>query len=146
MAALLQDAGAAFRWLADLNAALNATSFVLICAGLFAIRRGRETLHKRLMLAATAVSAAFLISYVVYHLNAEPVRYGGQGAGRLLYLAILGSHVVLAAAVVPLVVLTVRAGLRDQRPRHRRLARVTAPIWLYVSITGVIVYVMLYRT
>ena len=135
-----------FRWLADLNATLNATAFVLICAGLLAIKRRRETLHKRLMLTATAVSAAFLVSYVVYHLNAEPVKYGGTGVWRAVYLAILVSHVVLAAAVVPLVILTIRAGLKDQRPRHRRLARVTAPIWLYVSITGVIVYVMLYRT
>lgn len=135
-----------FRWLADLNATLNATSFVLICAGLIAIKSKRERLHKRLMLTATGVSAAFLVSYVVYHLNADSVKYTGQGLWRPVYFTILISHVLLAVAVVPLVILTIRAGLQDRRPRHRRLARITAPIWLYVSITGVIVYVMLYRT
>ena len=142
MPAPLQEGS--YLWLADLNATLNATATVLIVAGLLAIQRRRETLHKRLMLAATAVSAAFLVSYLIYHAKVGSVPYRGTlGA---VYYPILISHIVLAAAVAPLVLLTVRAGLKDQRPRHRRLARVTAPIWLYVSVTGVVVYVMLYRT
>jgi uncharacterized membrane protein YozB (DUF420 family) len=131
--------------LPDLNAALNATALVLICCGLVAIKRGRETLHKRLMLSAAAVSLAFLASYVVYHLQVGQVRYQGQGALRVLYLAILFSHVVLAIVQVPLILATIWYGLRDRRERHRRLARITAPIWLYVSLTGIVVYLMLYQ-
>jgi uncharacterized membrane protein YozB (DUF420 family) len=134
-----------FRVLADVNALLNGTALLLICSGLLAIRAGREQLHKRLMLGAASVSALFLVSYVVYHLNGEPVSFGGQGAIRVVYLFILVTHIILAAVQVPLIILTIVFGLRDQRVRHRRLAKVTAPVWLYVSVTGVVVYFMLYH-
>lgn len=133
------------RILADVNATLNALAFVLIVAGLVAIKRGNERLHKRLMLAATCVSAVFLASYLTYHASAEPVKFGHEGAIRTVYFAILISHVVLAAVQVPLILMTIHAGLKDRRARHRKLAKITAPIWLYVSVTGVVVYLMLYR-
>jgi uncharacterized membrane protein YozB (DUF420 family) len=131
--------------LPHLNALLNSVAFALIVAGLIAIRRRRERLHKRLMLAAAAASALFLASYLTYHLSAPPVRFGGEGWIRPVYLVILTSHVLLATVQVPLILLTIHAGLRDRRARHRRLARITTPIWLYVSVTGVVVYLMLYR-
>ena len=132
-------------FLADVNASLNSTAFVLIVAGLVAIKRGHETVHKRRMLSAACVSALFLISYVTYHLTCEEVSFKGEGAVRYVYFFILITHVVLAVVVVPLVVITVVLGLRDKRKQHRRMARITAPIWVYVSVTGVVVYVMLYH-
>jgi uncharacterized membrane protein YozB (DUF420 family) len=134
-----------FRILADIDAALNALAFVLICAGLVAIKRGKVELHKKLMLSAVGVSALFLACYVTYHLNAEPVKFTGEGWIRPVYFALLISHVVLAAVQVPLILRTVWLGLKDRREQHKRWARVTAPIWLYVSVTGVVVYLMLYR-
>jgi putative membrane protein len=134
-----------FRVLADVNATLNLLATILIVAGLAAIKRRNERAHKVLMLSAAAMSALFLVSYVVYHTNAEPVSFAGEGVVRVVYLVILGTHVVLAIVQVPLILLTIRRGLRDDRARHRKLARITAPIWLYVSVTGVIVYLMLYR-
>lgn len=131
--------------LPHLNATLNACAFVLIVAGLIAIKRRRERLHIKLMLSATAVSAAFLASYLTYHLSAPPVKFTHQGWLRAVYFPLLISHIVLAAVQVPLILLTIWSGLKDRRARHRRLARITAPIWLYVSVTGVIVYLMLYQ-
>ena len=134
-----------FRILADIDAALNALAFVLICAGLVAIKRGKVELHKKLMLAAVGVSAIFLCCYLTYHLNAEPVKFRGEGAIRPVYFALLISHVVLAAVQVPLILRTVYLGLKDRREQHKKWAKVTTPIWLYVSITGVVVYFMLYH-
>ncbi len=134
-----------FRILADVNALLNATALVLILAGLYAIRMGKEAVHKKLMLTATGVSALFLISYVTYHLNSEPVKFGHEGAIRYVYFFILFTHITLAAVIAPLVITTVILGLKDKREKHRKFAKVTAPIWIYVSTTGVIVYVMLYH-
>lgn len=134
-----------FRILASVDAALNALAFVLICAGLVAIKRGNVELHKKLMLSAVGVSAVFLCCYLVYHLNAEPVKFTGEGAIRTVYFALLISHVVLAAVQVPLILRTVYLGLKDRREQHRRWAKVTTPIWLYVSVTGVVVYGMLYH-
>jgi uncharacterized membrane protein YozB (DUF420 family) len=131
--------------LPHLNAALNATATVLIVAGLVAIKRRRERLHKVLMLAAFATSAAFLASYLTYHLSAPPVKFAKEGWLRPVYFAILVSHIVLAAVQLPLIIATIVLGLRDRRAKHRRLAKITAPIWLYVSVTGVVVYWMLYR-
>jgi uncharacterized membrane protein YozB (DUF420 family) len=133
------------RILADVNASLNAIAFVLIVAGLVAIKFGRETTHKRLMLAATSVSAAFLVSYLTYHLSAEPVRFVHEGPVRIVYYTILITHVILAAVQVPLILLSIWYGLKDRRSSHRKIAKFTAPIWLYVSVTGVLVYLMLYR-
>ncbi|MFO1077271.1 MAG: DUF420 domain-containing protein [Planctomycetota bacterium] len=133
-----------FRLLAHVDAALNAVAFSLIVAGLIAVKRGRVELHKKLMLAAVFVSAAFLCCYLTYHLTCEPVHYRRDDWTRPLYLALLVSHVVLAAVQVPLILRTVWLGLQDRREAHRRWAKVTAPIWLYVSVTGVVVWALLY--
>jgi uncharacterized membrane protein YozB (DUF420 family) len=134
-----------FRVLAHVDAALNLTATVLIVTGLLAIRRGSVGLHRRCMLAAAAVSAVFLVCYLTYHLNAEPVRFQGQGLVRPVYFALLGSHIVLAVVQVPLILRTIWLGLQDRREQHKRWARITAPIWLYVSVTGVVVYLLLYH-
>lgn len=134
-----------FRFLADVDASLNALATVLIVWGLVAVKQGRIELHKKLMLAATGVSAVFLVCYVVYHLTCEPVTFRGEGAVKTFYYALLISHVVLAAVQVPLILRTVWLGLKDRREQHRKWAKVTAPIWLYVSVTGVVVYGMLYH-
>lgn len=133
-----------FRILADVDAALNALAFLLIVGALLAVKAGNVALHKRLILAAVAVSAAFLGCYVVYHLNAPPVKFTKAGFLRWIYFPLLISHVVLAAVQVPLILRTLYLGLRDRREQHRRWAKVTTPIWLYVSITGVLVWWMLY--
>lgn len=131
--------------LPHLNAALNATSCLLLLAGFYFIRRRSVYAHRACMVAALSVSGLFLVSYVVYHYNYGSVRFTGQGAARTFYFVVLVTHVVLAAAIVPLVVLTVRRALRADYLRHRRIARWTYPLWLYVSVTGVIVYLMLYQ-
>ena len=130
--------------LPTLNALLNATSAVLLTAGYAMIRRGRIDAHRLCMLAACGSSALFLISYVIYHLNVGSVPYTGQGPARVFYFAVLISHVILAAVIGPLAVVTLAHALRDRFDRHRRIARWTLPLWLYVSVTGIIVYVMLY--
>jgi uncharacterized membrane protein YozB (DUF420 family) len=131
--------------LPGLNATLNGISAVLLTTGYVFIRRGDREAHRRCMLGALAVSAAFLVSYVIYHLNAGSRPFAGQGPVRLVYFAILLTHVVLAAAIVPLALVTATRGLRGQLDRHTRIARWTLPIWLYVSVTGVVIYLMLYQ-
>ncbi len=133
------------RFLADVNATLNATAFVLAVSGLVAIKKRKELAHKRLMLSAAIVSALFLASYLTYHLTCESVKFQGEGAIRYVYFAILISHVILAVVQVPLILRTIYLGLRDRREQHKRWARITAPVWLYVSVTGVVVYLMLYH-
>ena len=127
-----------------LNAGLNATAGVLLFAGWLMIRGGRVTAHRRCMLAAFTASALFLVSYVVYHAQAGSRPFTGQGPVRAVYFAILISHVVLAAAIVPLALVTLTRALRGDFVRHRRIARWTFPIWMYVSVTGVVIYWMLY--
>jgi uncharacterized membrane protein YozB (DUF420 family) len=127
-----------------LNALLNATSACLLACGWWLARRGRVEWHRRLMLGAVASSTLFLASYLAYHARVGSVRFSGQGLIRFVYLAILASHTVLAAAIVPLVLLTLSRGLRRDVDRHRRLARWTAPLWLWVSVSGVAVYCLLY--
>jgi uncharacterized membrane protein YozB (DUF420 family) len=127
-----------------LNASLNATAAVLLVIGYILIRRGDRRRHKAVMLAAFSTSTLFLISYVVYHANVGSKRFEGQGPIRLVYFAILITHVILAAAIVPLSLITLTRALRNRFDKHRRIARWTLPIWLYVSVTGVIVYLMLY--
>ena len=131
--------------LPHLNATLNATSFALLALGFYFIRRGNVRSHVACMVAALSVSILFLVSYVVYHYNYGSVRFTGQGFVRSVYLTILLTHVVLAIVIVPLVVLTVRRALRRDFIRHRRIARWTYPLWLYVSVSGVVVYLMLYQ-
>jgi uncharacterized membrane protein YozB (DUF420 family) len=128
-----------------LNAVLNATAAILLAAGFVLIRRGNKRAHKRVMIAAFAVSCAFLASYLTYHAIAGTVYFRGTGAIRTVYLSVLATHTVLAAAVPPLAILTLARGLRGRFQRHRKLARWVLPAWLYVSVTGVVVYWMLYR-
>ncbi len=127
------------------NATLNATSAFFLVAGYVFIRRGQINLHKRSMLAALTSSALFLTSYVVYHLNIGSRPFQGQGVARVVYFSILISHVLLAAAILPLALMTASRGLKAQYERHVRIARWTLPLWLYVSVTGVVIYLMLYQ-
>lgn len=127
------------------NATLNATSAILLTAGYVFIRSGRITPHKRCMLAALVTSTLFLISYVTYHANTGSRPFPGTGPVRYVYFSILVTHVLLAITIVPLALITARRGLRAQYERHVRIARWTLPVWLYVSVTGVVIYLMLYR-
>ncbi len=131
--------------LPGVNAALNASTAVLLAIGYRLVRTGHRSAHRAVMLSAFALSVLFLASYLWYHAHAGTTRFPGRGWVRPVYFAILGSHTVLAAAVVPLVLVTLARGLRADFPAHRRLARWTFPIWLYVSVTGVVIYAMLYR-
>ncbi|MCI0684127.1 MAG: DUF420 domain-containing protein [Gemmataceae bacterium] len=135
-------------WLPAQNAVLNSLSTALLILGWIAIKRRRETLHKACMLLALATSAAFLAGYLYFHfavLDGQPTRFRGEGWVRPAYFTILLTHTVLAALVAPLALYVAYQGLRDRRPRHVRVARWTLPMWLYVSVTGVVVYVLLYQ-
>jgi uncharacterized membrane protein YozB (DUF420 family) len=131
--------------LPGLNAALNATSALLLAAGYLCIRSGRPRAHAACMLSAVGTSTFFLVSYLYYHAHVGSVRFQGQGFIRQVYFAVLLSHTLLAAAIVPLVIATLRPALQARFARHRSLARWTLPLWSYVSVTGVVVYWMLYR-
>jgi uncharacterized membrane protein YozB (DUF420 family) len=131
--------------LPGLNALLNGTSAALLLTGYVLVRRRRLAAHRLAMLGALACSALFLTSYLVYHFNVGSVKFQGQGPVRTVYFTILLTHTVLATAIVPLVALTVVPALRGRFDRHRRLARLTLPLWAYVSVTGVVIYLMLYR-
>jgi protein SCO1/2/putative membrane protein len=127
------------------NATLNATAAVLLVTGYTLIRNGRIQAHKRVMLTAFCVSIAFLICYLVYHSQVGSVHYPKTGLIRAVYYTILVSHTILAATVPVLAIITLRRALRGDIKRHRKIARWTLPIWLYVSVTGVVVYLMLYQ-
>jgi len=131
--------------LPPLNATLNGLATVWLLAGYRAIRRGRVAIHRSSMLAALATSVLFLASYLTYHAQVGSVPFQTRGAVRILYFTILITHSAGAIAIVPLVVLTLYRALRGRFEAHRRIARWTFPIWLYVSLTGVVVYVMLYH-
>jgi uncharacterized membrane protein YozB (DUF420 family) len=131
--------------LPSVNATLNATAAVLLVTGYTLIRRRRIQAHKRVMLTAFGVSIAFLICYVVYHAQVGSVPYQKTGFLRTIYFSILITHTTLAATVPVLAIITLRRALRGDFKQHRKIARWTFPIWLYVSVTGVIVYLMLYR-
>jgi len=131
--------------LPGVNAALNTTSAVLVIAGYVAIRAGRIGVHKSCMLAAVGVSTAFLVSYLYYHYHHGATSFSGPSGVRPIYYTILLSHTLLAVVAAPLVLITAYLGLRDRLQKHVRIARWTLPIWLYVSITGVVVYYMLYH-
>ncbi len=128
-----------------LNASLNALATVFLVTGWVFIRRKQRDAHRACMLAACTTSAAFLASYLVYHYNVGSVPFQKQGLIRTVYLSILFTHIVLAAAIVPLVFLTLSRALSQRFDRHRRIARWTLPLWLYVSVTGVVIYLMLYK-
>ena len=131
--------------LPSVNAALNATAAVLLVWGYTLIRRKRIQTHRKVMLAAFATSSLFLICYIVYHAQVGSVHFPKTGAIRTVYLSILGTHTLLAATVPVLAIITLSRGLGRRFDKHRKIARWTLPIWLYVSVTGVVVYLMLYH-
>ena len=127
------------------NAALNFLSAICLACGYVSIKRKRIETHRRFMIAAFSCSVIFLASYLAYHAQVGSVRFQGTGPVRILYFSILLTHTVLAAVTAPLAILTLRRGLAGRFDLHRKIARVTFPIWIYVSMTGVIVYLMLYQ-
>jgi uncharacterized membrane protein YozB (DUF420 family) len=131
--------------LPTLNAILNATSAVFLITGYLLIRRRKITAHRAAMIGAVTCSVLFLISYVIYHSYAGSTSFKGTGWARPFYFAVLISHTVLATTIVPFVIITLRRAFRGQYARHLKIARWTYPMWLYVSVTGVIVYLMLYH-
>ena len=134
-----------WRDLPTLNAALNTASALLLLTGWWLIRHGRRDAHRRAMLLAVATSTLFLAFYLAYHFEVGSVRFTGQGPIRTVYFAILIGHTVLAVAIVPLVLVTLARALGGRFEAHRSLARITLPLWLWVSVSGVVVYWMLYR-
>ena len=134
-----------FTILPAVNASLNALAGVLLVIGFVLIKNGRRVAHRNVMLSAFSCSVLFLISYLTYHYQVGSVKFQGTGMVRTVYFAVLLTHTVLAAAVPFLAVITLVQGLRDRIDKHRRIARITLPIWLYVSATGVVVYWMLYQ-
>jgi uncharacterized membrane protein YozB (DUF420 family) len=128
-----------------LNAALNGTSAVLLVTGRWFIVHGRMSIHRAFMIAALITSSAFLACYLYYHAHVGSIHFQGTGWARPIYFAILLSHTILAATIVPMIIVTLSRALRRHFDRHRVIARWTFPLWLYVSITGVVIYLMLYR-
>jgi uncharacterized membrane protein YozB (DUF420 family) len=131
--------------LPTVNAALNATSAVLLASGYRYIRRRQVAAHQRCMIAACVTSTLFLLSYLIYHYNVGSMPFRGQGWVRPIYFTILISHTILAAAIVPLVLVTLFRAWKADFAKHARIAKWTLPIWLYVSVTGVVIYWMLYQ-
>lgn len=130
---------------AALNASLNGISALLLAGGYAAIRAGKREVHKVFMVSAFAVSTVFLVSYVVYHIRVGHVPFHGQGWIRPVYLALLLSHTVLAVVIVPLILITLRRAWQEKFDKHRRIARWTLPLWFYVCVTGVVIYLMVYQ-
>ena len=130
---------------AALNASLNGFSAILLAGGYAAIRMGKRDVHKKFMLSAFAVSTVFLVSYVIYHIRVGHVAFQGQGWIRTFYLALLTSHTILAIVIVPLILITLRRAWMERFDKHKIIARWTLPLWFYVCVTGVIVYLMVYQ-
>ncbi len=130
---------------AALNATLNGTSAIFLAAGYVAIRSGKIALHKKFMVTAFFVSCTFLVSYLIYHYRVGHVAFQGQGWIRPVYFTLLLSHTILAIVIVPMIIVTLRRAFLERFDKHRIIARWTLPLWFYVSVTGVIVYLMLYR-
>ena len=130
---------------AALNASLNGASAILLACGYAAIRGGKREVHKRFMISAFGVSSAFLVSYIVYHFRVGHVVFQGQGWIRPVYFALLTSHTILAVVIVPMILVTLRRAWLEKFDRHRVIARWTLPLWFYVSVTGVLVYILLYH-
>jgi putative membrane protein len=131
--------------LPTLNASLNAVAATLLLLGYIAIKQKKEELHKKLMISALLVSAAFLTSYLIYHYHVPSKKFPELGWIKTVYLIILIPHIILAALMVPMILKTFWHAFRNEREKHRKIARLTFPIWMYVSVTGVIVYFMLYH-
>lgn len=127
------------------NAVLNGAAAVLILVGIYLIKTGRQRAHRAVMISAVVASSLFLVSYLTYHAHIGSKHFPGQGAARAIYFAILLTHTLLAAVVVPMVLVTLTRGLKGRFDRHRPIARLTYPVWLYVSVTGVVIYLMLYQ-
>src|SRR5580692_12835318 len=130
---------------AALNASLNGTSAILLACGYIAIRNGKMKVHKAFMIAAFVVSSVFLASYLIYHYRVGHVAFQGQGWVRPFYFVLLGTHTLLAIAIVPMILMTLRRAWLQRFDRHRVIARWTLPLWFYVCVTGVIVYLMVYQ-
>jgi putative membrane protein len=128
---------------AKINAVINSIVTILLILGLMAVKRKNYLLHKRIMISAIILSCLFLISYICHHLFAGETKYGGSGALRYIYFFVLGTHIVLAAVILPFVLFSAYRGLTGEYERHRKLSKITWPIWLYVSITGVVVYLFI---
>jgi len=128
-----------------IDATLNGTSAILLVIGRWFIKQGKMAAHRAIMLAALTSSSLFLLSYLYYHYHVGSVHFQGQGVWRPIYFTLLTSHTILAAVIVPMVIITLSRGLRERYDKHRRIARWTFPLWLYVSITGVVIYFMLYQ-
>ncbi len=138
--------GADLSFMPAVNATLNATAATLLCFGLVAIRRGRRELHKRLMVSAFAASAVFLVGYVIYHYAHGDTPYTGEGAMRTVYFTVLITHVLLSIVMLPMILTTFYLAAKERFATHKKLARWTLPVWLYVSVTGVAIYFMLQGT
>jgi len=132
-----------FSFLPPVYATINGFTAVLLVISYRAIKAGKRSIHKAINLVCIGMSAAFLIMYVLYHMTSDPTPYGGMGALRYVYYVILVTHILLSVAVVPLILLTFSRAMAGNFERHRRLAKFTFPIWLYVAVTGVVVYVMI---
>ncbi len=130
-------------FLPALNACLNSAVTILLLAGLYFIRNKNRKAHKFSMLSAFSLSALFLISYIVYHSSTEETKFGGEGAVRFIYYVILFTHILLAALIMPFILVTLSRALTERFDKHRKIARITWPLWLYVSITGVVIYFMI---
>lgn len=128
---------------AKINAIINSTVSFLLLVGLLSVKRGRYSLHKKVMITAMVLSLLFLVSYICHHLLSESTSYGGQGASKYIYYFILITHIFLAAIILPFILFTSYRALIAEWPQHRKLAKITWPIWFYVSVTGVIVYWMI---
>jgi putative membrane protein len=130
-------------FLPPIYATINGITALVLVAGVLAIKNGKRTLHKRLMTSAIALSVAFLVMYVAYHMTTDSTKFGGQGSIRIVYFFILISHILLSIAVIPLVLITYVRALAERFDRHKKIARITFPIWLYVAVAGVVVYLMI---
>jgi putative membrane protein len=139
----VQVPGYDFTFLPPIYATINGLTAVLLVVSYVAIRKGDRTLHERINKLCIGLSAAFLVMYVLYHMTTAPTPYGGEGALRVVYYFILISHIVLSVAVVPMILFTFSRALAGNFERHRRLAKFTFPVWLYVAVTGVLVYLMI---
>ena len=128
---------------AQVNGLINSVVSILLLVGLLAVKRGRYELHKKVMIAAMILSILFLVSYILHHLLSDSTSYGGEGIMKTVYYFILISHIILAGVIMPFVLFTAYRALTAEWPRHKKLAKITWPIWFYVSVTGVIVYLMI---
>ncbi len=131
------------RFLPPIYATINGLTAVVLVVAVLAIKNGKRVLHERLMKSAIALSVAFLVMYVAYHMTSESTPFGGEGAIRYVYYFILITHILLSIGIIPLVLITYVRAIAESFPRHRKIARITFPIWLYVAVTGVIVYLMI---